>query len=125
MFHTQGEAKRFFVEKVLRQASFESATLSEAEQGMLTWSETDPELALTANEADALIRALESQMSDDKYELKIGSLLKRAYDRDLASDPGMKEIWKDAYSKLNEGDHYIAVMLEASLGRNLRKGWFS
>ena len=77
MFQTQGEAKRFFVEKVLRHASFESVTLSEAEQGMLTWSETDPELALTANEADAMIRALESQMSDDKYELKIGSLLKQ------------------------------------------------
>jgi hypothetical protein len=30
-----------------------------------------------------------------------------------------------AYSKLNEGDHYIAVILEKSLGPKLRKGWFS
>jgi len=64
-------------------------------------------------------------MSDDEYESKIGALLASAYNRDVASDSGMKAVWKEAYSKLNEGDHYIAVILEQSLGRKLRKGWFS
>src|SRR5262245_10335756 len=98
MFQTQGAAKRFFGEKVVQQASFDGVALSEAERAMLSWSETDPELALTADEADALMRALESEMSDDEYESKIGSLLKRAYDRDLASDPLVKMSWKEAYS---------------------------
>jgi hypothetical protein len=62
-------------------------------------------------------------MSDDQYEAKISALLANAYNRDVAPDSGMKEVWKEAYSKLNEGDHYIAVMLEQSLGRKLRKGW--
>jgi CRISPR/Cas system CSM-associated protein Csm2 small subunit len=62
-------------------------------------------------------------MSDDRYEAKISPLLANAYNRDVAPDSGMKEVWKEAYSKLNEGDHYIAVMLEPSLGRKLRKGW--
>jgi len=51
VFHTQGAAKRFFVEKVLQQAGLEGAILSEAEQGMLSWSESDPELTLTQDEA--------------------------------------------------------------------------
>ena len=125
MFHTQGDAKRFFVEKALQQARFEKAVLSQAEQRMLSWSESDPELTVTADEADALVQQLDSEMSDDQYEAKISALLASAYNRDVASDSDMKEVWKEAYSKLNEGDHYIAVMLEQSLGRKLRKGWFS
>jgi hypothetical protein len=125
VFQTQGEAKRFFIEKVLQQAASDNVVLSEAEQRMLSWSEADSELTWTADEATALIRQLESEMSDSQYESKIGKLLAKAYDREVATNSDMKAVWKEAYSKLNEGDHYIAVMLEASLGRKLGKGWSS
>ena len=124
MFDTQGEAKRFFVDKVIQQAGLERLALSGAERGMLSWSETDPELTLTPEEADALVRQLELEISDEQYESKIRGLLARAHKRDVASDPENKTVWKEAYSKLNEGDHYIALKLEESLGRKLRRGWF-
>jgi hypothetical protein len=123
MFATQGEAKRFFVQKVAQQAEFEGLPLSPAEREMLSWSESDPELTLSAEQATALVDDLESQMSDEQYESKIAALLTRAYERDDASGGSSKDLWKDAYSKFNEGDHYIAVMLDHALGRRLRNGW--
>jgi hypothetical protein len=68
---------------------------------------------------------LEAEISEHQYEAKIAALLTRAFNRDVASDAGMKQVWKDGYAKLNEGDHYIAVMLQESLGRKLKRGWFS
>ena len=123
MFTTQGEAKRFFVEKVLQQAAFEGVHLSQVERGMLSWSETDPEWNVSAEQATALIEGLKAEMSDEQYESKISALLARAYERDGQSGDSLKDLWKDAYSKLNEGDHYIAIMLDEAVGRKLRKRW--
>ena len=114
-FETQGEAKRFFVEKVLQQAEFEGTSLSAAERQMLLWSESDPEFALSTEQLDALVDELASEMSDEQYEWKIARLLARSYERDT-----VRPVWKAAYSKLNEGDHYILVMLDEALGRALR-----
>ena len=92
---------------------------------MLGWSELDPDSPLSADEATALIDELASQMSDDEYEAKVAGLLQRAYQRDVGSDTARKAIWKTAYAKLNEGDHYIVVMLDRALGRKLRSSWLS
>jgi hypothetical protein len=120
-FETQGEAKRFFVEQVLRQAEFEAISLSHAERQMLLWSESDPEFALSAEQLDALVDELALQMSDEQYEWKIGRLLAKSYERDVAAAKSNRDVWKAAYSKLNEGDHYILVMLDETLGLTLRK----
>jgi hypothetical protein len=119
MFETQAEAKRFFVEKVIQQAEFEKTPLSQTERQMLRWSESDPEFALSAEQLDALVDELALQMSDEQYEWKIAGLLGRSYERDVASQNTMRPVWKAAYSKLNEGDHYILVMLDQALGRKL------
>jgi hypothetical protein len=125
MFQTQGEAKRFFVQKLVEQAASEGAPLSKGERGMLSWSETDPELTLTADQADALREELAAEVSDDEYEASMAELAARAYDRDVAADREAKARWQQAFSKLREGDHYISIILEQALGRKLEKGWFS
>jgi hypothetical protein len=43
MVRTQAEAKRFFIGKVMAQAGVEKVVLSDAEQRMLRWSESDPD----------------------------------------------------------------------------------
>jgi hypothetical protein len=125
MFQTQGEAKRFFVQKVIEQAESEGAPLSNEERGMLSWSETDPELTLTAAERNALVAQLASEVSDDEYEASMAELVKRAFERDVTADSGAKARWQQAFSKLGEGDHYISVILAQALGRTLKKGWLS
>jgi hypothetical protein len=119
MFETQGEAKRFFVEKVLQQAEFEGTPLSQPERQMLSWSESDPEFALSPEQLDTLVDELALQMSDEQYEWKIAGLLGRSYERDVAQENSRRSVWKAAYSRLNEGDHYILVMLDQALGRTL------
>lgn len=123
-FGTEGEAKRFFVDRVLRQAELEGSLLSDAERRMLSWSESDPELDWSADEATALVNELATQMSDEQYEAKIAALLKGAYEREVCSDATAKAVWKEACSKLDEGDHYIGVMIDRALGRTLRARWF-
>jgi len=121
MFETQAEAKQFLVQKVLQQAEFEGIPMSQAERRMLEWSESDPDFDLSPEDADALVDELASEIPDDLYEFKIGGLLARSYERDVAAEGSLKGRWTAAYLKLNEGDHYISVMLDQALGRALVK----
>ena len=121
MFETQGEAKRFFVDKVVQQADFDGTPLSPAERQMLSWSESDPEFSLSPEQMDDLVDQLALQISDEQYEWKVTLLLARSYERDVAGAKSIKSAWQEAYSKLNEGDHYILVMLDEALGGALRK----
>ena len=123
MFSTQADAKRFFVQKMVEQAEAEGAPLSAAERGMLGWSETDPEWTLTADAADELVAQLASEVSDEEYEASMAELVARAYERDVAVNTDAKARWQQAFSTLNEGDHYILIILERALGRKLEKGW--
>jgi hypothetical protein len=66
MFHSQTEAKRFFVEKVVAQAQVESAPLSAAERRMLSWSESDPDFVIDPQ----LPEQVTSEISDEEYEKK-------------------------------------------------------
>jgi hypothetical protein len=70
LVHTQSEAKRFFVEKVIRRARTERVFLSDAERGMLSWSESDPDFIADPQ----LVEQLASEMSDEEYEKKIADL---------------------------------------------------
>jgi hypothetical protein len=88
---------------------------------MLLWSESDPEFELSPEQLDALVDELALEMSDEQYEWKIARLLARSYERDVAAGKDLRAVWKAAYSRLNEGDHYILVMLDETLGRKLRK----
>ena len=119
MFATQGEAKRFFVERVLAQARAEQVALSPAEQGMLSWSESDP--AFTAD--PALVEQLAAELSEEAYEAKVAGLLERSYQRDLTSDGTVRDRYREAYSVLSLGDHYLLVMIRRALGRHVRPWW--
>ena len=118
-FATQAAAKRFFVARVLEQATADGVRLSEAEQRMLAWSESDPEFTPDP----ALPPALEAEMSDEAYEAKIAALIRAAYARDVARDPGAKTRYREAYATLAAGDHYILIMIRRALGLRLRRWW--
>ena len=75
MVHTQTEAKRLFVEKVVMQARLEGVSLSDAERTMLFWSESDPDVVVDPQLPDRL--AIE--ISDEEYEKKVTGLLARRF----------------------------------------------
>jgi hypothetical protein len=119
MIHTQTDAKKFFVEKVLAEAKREGVTLSKAEEQMLSWSESDPDFRAESE----LIGQLANEISDEDYESKMSTLLAGAYRRDLEASPLARDEYRHAYSVLSQGDQYILVMIERTLGRRLLPWW--
>ena len=116
---TQAEAKRFFVDRVLEQARSEHVGLSKTERQMLRWSESDPDFAADPRLAEQLA----AEISDPEYETKVAGLLERSYQRDVATDPNARSMWREAYSVLSQGDHYLLVMINQTLVRHLRPWW--
>jgi uncharacterized protein YhaN len=118
MVHTQSEAKRFFAEKAIQQARAEGVPMSDAERRMLFWSESDPEVHADPQ----LVEQLAAEISDPEYEMKIAGLLKRALSAESAVDTA-RDRWKQARSVLNQGDHYIGVMIKRGVGEKLKRWW--
>ena len=119
MFHSQQEAKRFFVDRILVRGRAEDLRLSATETQMLSWSESDGDF----NPDPALVNQLAAEMSDEEYEAKIAGLVERSYQEDVAANSGAQETYRQAYAALKEGDHYLLVMIERALGRRLRPWW--
>ena len=116
---TPDEARHFFVQKIVAQAEREGVSLSANERRMLDWSEVEP-----GCESDTeLAEALASEISDEAYEEKIRRLLEAAYWTDIGVDLRAKDAYRAAYSVLNRGDYYVLIMIEAALGRRLRRWW--
>ena len=120
MVHTHSEAKRFFVEKVLMQARTEGVTLSEVEQQMLWWSETDPEVHLDFE----LPFRLNAEISDEEYEKKIAGLLGRCFAAESAAASDAEAEWWQAVDVLGQGDHYIHIAVDQAIGPDPRKKWW-
>lgn len=116
MIHTQAEAKRYFVSRVVDQARAEGAPLSDAEHRMLSWSESDPDFVIDPS----LPEQLASEISDKDYETKIGGLLARSFAADIDRAPEARGEWKGAFDALRQGDYYILIMVDAAVGRQLR-----
>jgi len=119
MVQTQSEAKRYFVDKVLRQARSEGVTLSDAERRMLSWSESDPDFNVDPELSDQL----SAEMSDQQYESKVTGLLERRFAADAAEDPGSREAWQQAYTVLAQGDHYILIMIDQAVNLKRTQWW--
>jgi heme/copper-type cytochrome/quinol oxidase subunit 4 len=119
VFRSQAQAKQFFIDKILFQAQKDQITLSEAEQYMLGWTETEGGFELNQK----IIDEFEKETTRAKYEAKISNLIKHAYDSDIHNDPANGQTYHAAYRILNQGDHYLLVMIKAALGeiRNDRK----
>ena len=116
MFTSQGQAKRFFVDRIVAEAAADGKPLSEAERQMLSFSESDPEFVVDP----AVVERLQNEISDEDYEAKVAGLLKRAWTHDLRSDASSRQVYREAFAVLKQGDHYLSVMLEEALGRELR-----
>jgi hypothetical protein len=113
---TQTEARQFFVDKVSHRADAEGIALSEDERRMLFWSESAPDSVADPGLAERLA----DHISDSDYEAKIAGLLERSLADDIARDPQAKHLWQQAWSVLKEGDHYLLIMIEAAVGRQLK-----
>ena len=50
-------------------------------------------------------------------------MLEAAYWTDIGVDLRAKDAHRAAYSVLNRGDYYVLIMIEAALGRRLRRWW--
>ena len=119
MFRTQSEARAFFEQRILEQADAERVLLSPDERLMLRWSESEPDSVADP----ALAARLASQISDDEYEQKLEGLLTRSYAANVARDPMAKKRWADAFRMLNHGDHYLLIVIDRALGRQLTPWW--
>jgi hypothetical protein len=119
VFTSQGQAKRFFVEKVIAQAATEGVSLSDAERLVLSFSEFDPEFVVSPE----LVAQLQAEISDQAYEAKIAGLIERAWERDVESDDNARGVYSEALTTLSQGDHYILVMIDRALRRRLRPWW--
>ncbi len=101
---TQTQARQFFEDKIVQQAGAEGVLLSADERLMLKWSESAPD-------------------SIADYEDKIAGLLSRCYAREIAADRGAKKALADAFATLNRGDHYVLIMINRAVGRQLTPWW--
>jgi hypothetical protein len=119
VFTSQGQAKRFFIDTIVTQAVIEEAPLSDAELQMLSLSESDPEFVVSP----ALVEKLQAEISDEDYETKVAGLLERSWKRDVESDSTVGDVYREAFTVLSQGDHYLLVMINRALGRHLRPWW--
>ena len=67
LFGSQAEAKSFFVDRIVSQASAEGQPLSDNERWMLRFSESDPDFIVDLHR----VAQLEAEISDSDYEDKI------------------------------------------------------
>jgi hypothetical protein len=109
-FGTQTDAKRYLVARVIEQAATEDVPLSEAERHMLSWSESDPDFTPDFDLVEA------PEVSEPVFEPKVAALIRHAYDRDCHLNSQARLMYQEARAKLNEGDHYISIMIKQALG---------
>jgi hypothetical protein len=119
MVETQSDARRFFIDKIVHQAAVESVPLSDDERQMLRWSESAPDSVADS----ALAQRLAAVISDSDYESKIAGLLSRSFSREVSADRHTKETWHQAWSVLKGGDHYILIIIDQAIGRQLKAWW--
>ena len=118
MFASQTEAKRFLIDRIAAQAQAEGAALSEREQWMLGFSESDLEFSVDVDR----VQQFETETSAEQFERKISGLLRRCYEREAESNADVKWVYQTAYRRLQQGDHYLGVMVDRALGAVLRSG---
>ena len=119
MFSSQGQAKRFFVDKIIAQAAREGQPLSENARWMLSFSESDPEFVVD----HARVAALAAEIPDAEYEDKISGLIQRACAAEIVANPAALQKYREAFTTLNKGDHYLLIMLKQGLARWIRPWW--
>jgi hypothetical protein len=118
-FHTQSDARRFFIERIIEQAARDGVALTHDEQQMLSWSESAPDSVADP----ALAERLAAVISDVDYEAKVGNLLRRSLAADRARDHQARDRWSDAWKVLSQGDHYILAIVNEAIGGHVKPWW--
>ena len=116
-FLSEAPAKAFFISKILQQAEQEGILLPKAQIYMLSWSETDPSFVIDQE----LNEQFDKEITQAEFEKKIQMLIKQAYEKDVAKEKDMKKTYKEAYTALKKGDHFILIMIDDAIGTKLRK----
>jgi hypothetical protein len=112
LFQSQTEAKTFFVDKIVDEARAEGQPLSDDEQWMLRFSESDSDFIVDPDR----VERLEAAISESAYEDKIVGLLQRCYQRDAESGADARSLYREASATLHQGDHYLLTMIDQVLG---------
>jgi hypothetical protein len=116
MVQTQSEARQFFIDKIVQRARTEDVDRSDDERRMLSWSEVEPDSVADPE----LPGRLASAISDEAYESKIAGLVRRAFDAEGVRDPQAQDRWRQAWSVLHQGDHYLLIMIDRAIGTKLK-----
>jgi len=111
-FSSQLDARQFLVNKITSEAGFSSVALSDAELRLLLLNLDEPESA-----TGIPVEVLEDVSG--VHESKIRGLLQAAYSRD-ADNPEEQQKYKDAARALKDSDHYIRIIVAATVPR---RGW--
>jgi len=117
VIRSEQEAKAFFIAAILAEASREGISVSENEQWMLRFSESDPEFQIEPER----VAAFERETTPRAYEGKVAALIRRAYDNDVRSAGSAETAYQDARELLAEGDHYLSVMIDQALGARVQR----
>jgi len=121
IFHSPNDAKEFFVQKVLEQATMGNIPLSDVEKQMLLWNETDPNFYGNHE----LNERFEKEISPEEYEKKITKLIRGCYDDDLRINNIEKGTYKRAYKAIKSKKYYIFIMVDRAIGKDINKlGYF-
>jgi hypothetical protein len=105
------EAKKFLSQRILETARRDGVPFDDLEEKMLYWTSDHEDMDL-ANK-------FSEKHNDADYEKKVAHLLKNAYEYELKMDLFDIQKYKDAYIALQQGDHYLTVLLDKSIGNQI------
>ena len=116
------EAKDFLADQAAQQAAFERTPLSDLERRMMYFTERDP---ASCDDPVSLNDKFEEKYDTVEYEAKMSRLLRRAHKGLKDENVGERLQWDEAISTLEQGDHYILVLLnvDSKLARQGLRIW--
>ena len=103
------EAKDFLVEQTARQAVIQEIALSDLEERMMYFTESDESCVNPIQ----LNEEFEARYDTAEYEAKIAGLMKNTYKRLKKENPETRRRWDEAIKTLSKGDHYILILWSA------------
>ena len=115
---TPNEAKNFLSQKISETAHRNVISFDQLEKEMLYWSSDHEEKYLE------LGRKFSEKHNDKEYEKKVVDLLNESYDYDSKNNSIDLPKYKQACAALRQGDHYLLVMVDDSIGYRFSAfGW--
>lgn len=102
------QAKDFLADQAAQQAALERTPFSDLERRMMYFTESDP---VSCDDPISLNEEFERKYDTAEYETKMSRLLSRAHKRLKDENVGGMVQWDEAISTLEQGDHYVLLLL--------------